>query len=324
MATADPSHFFRRLARGMAAETLTDRPDRELVERFLAGHDESVFEALMRRHWPMVYRVCWRVLQHPQDAEDAFQATFLLLAQKLRSVRKRDSLASWLHGVAHRVALQARDQAARRRRHERLAAVAEAVPPDEITWKQVRTALDGELTRLPERLRLPLILCYLEGHTQDEAAQRLGWSKSTLVRRLQDARAALGRRLRRKGFVWPAAVSGVLLCDCLAPALPAHGIISTTVEAAACLAAGRTVATGLISNKAAALAQGAVQAMFLKNLAVAVLLLATVCLGAGVLLCRTLAQDPQPVVKSPKQAQTQGRSQPVPKIHRPGNFAPCP
>src|SRR5262249_59332872 len=107
MSTASTSSFLRRLTREMAAETARDQPDRQLVERLLAGPDEAVFEAVVRRHGPMVYRVCWRVLQHEQDAEDAFQATFLILAQQLRTVRRHASLASWLHGVARRVALKA-------------------------------------------------------------------------------------------------------------------------------------------------------------------------------------------------------------------------
>jgi RNA polymerase sigma factor (sigma-70 family) len=114
----------------MVAETLKDQSDRELIDRFLARQDEAVFEVLMRRHGPMVYRVCWRVLQHSQDAEDTFQAAFLVLAQKLRTVRKRDSLASWLHGVAHRLALKAKAQAATRREHERRASASRAAPPD--------------------------------------------------------------------------------------------------------------------------------------------------------------------------------------------------
>src|SRR5262245_59074262 len=105
MATANLSAFLRCLTRGMAAETLGDQSDRRLVEQFLSGRDETVFEALVRRHGPIVYRVCWRVLQQDQDAEDAFQATFLVLAQKLRTVRKHASLAIWLYGVAYRVAL---------------------------------------------------------------------------------------------------------------------------------------------------------------------------------------------------------------------------
>jgi RNA polymerase sigma factor (sigma-70 family) len=155
MATADMSSFLRRLTRGMAAETLRDEPDPRLVERLLAGGDEAAVEAIVRRHGPMVYRVCWCVLQQEQDTEDAFQATFLILAKKLRSVRRHASLGSWLHGVAHRVALKSRTQAAVRRRHEQNAK-AEKFPPEEVPWREVRAVLDAELERLPEKWRLPL------------------------------------------------------------------------------------------------------------------------------------------------------------------------
>src|SRR6516225_2559086 len=175
MATAKLSTFLRRLTRGMVAETMADQSDRELVERFLAGQGEAVFEAIVRRHGPMVYRVCWRVLQHHQDAEDAFQATFLVLAQRLRTVRKHASLASWLHGVAYRVALKAKSAAAIRRRHEQQAPLSETIPPDEVSWVEVRAVLDMALAGLPEKWRLPLVLCYLEGRSQDEAAAHLGW-----------------------------------------------------------------------------------------------------------------------------------------------------
>src|SRR5262245_20543643 len=204
MATASMSTFLRRLTRGMAAETFRDQSDRQLAERLLAGREEVVFEAIVRRHGPMVYRVCWRVLQQEQDTEDAFQATFLILAQQVRTVRRPASLASWLHGIARRVALKARAQGATRRRHEQKAATAN-FPPEEVPWRELRTVLDAELERLPEKWRSPLILCYLEGQTQDEAAGQLGLSQRTLQRRLAEARAALGRRLTGRG-VWPAAL----------------------------------------------------------------------------------------------------------------------
>src|SRR5437773_5890553 len=165
MATTNLSDFFRRLTRGMAAETLGDHSDRQLVERALAGRDEAAFQAIVQRHGPMLYRVCWRVLLHPQDAEDAFQATFLILAQKLRTVRKHASLASWLHGVAHRVALKSKAQCAARRSRERQATVPDTVPPDDVTWGALRSALGFELSQLPGKWRLPLFLCYLEGRT---------------------------------------------------------------------------------------------------------------------------------------------------------------
>lgn len=229
--------FLRRLTRGMVAETLADQVDRQLVERFLADRSEAVFEALVRRHGPMVYRVCWRVLQQEQDAEDAFQATFLLLAQNLRGLRKQTSLASFLHGIAQRVALKARSQAAARRRHEQQAPVSPPARPEEVSWEELRAALDAEIAQMADKWRLPLILCYLEGRTQDEAAEQLGWSKSTLRRRLDEARAALGRRLSQRG-VWPAALSATLLSDCVANALPPPLVVGT-VEAAARVVAGQ-------------------------------------------------------------------------------------
>ncbi len=231
MAAADVGTFFDRLTRRMAADALADRTDRELVELALAGPDEAVFRALVRRHGAMVFRVCRRVLRHHHDAEDAFQATFLILARKLGTVRRHTSLASWLHGVAHRVALQARDRAAARRRHERQAAPVPDPHPDDLTRGEERAILDAELRQLPEKWRLPLVLCYLEGRTQDEAAALLGWGKTTLRNRLGEARAALGRRLRRCGVGWSASLSALLLSDAVAPAVPPE-LVSSTVRAA--------------------------------------------------------------------------------------------
>jgi RNA polymerase sigma factor (sigma-70 family) len=280
MATAHLNTFLRRLTRGMVAATLGNESDQELVEQFLLRRDEAVFEALVRRHGPMVYRVCWRVLQQEQDAEDAFQATFLLLAQNLPTVRKRHSLGCWLHGVARRVALMAKAQASRRRHHEQHRSP--AVPSDEVLWKELRTVLDAELSRLPERWRLPLILCYLEGHTQEEAAAHLGWSRPTLQRRLRDARAVLGRRLKERG-IWSAAFAALLLSDCTVSAARAPGLFATTIEAAAQVAAGRS-ATSVASAKVAALAQGVMKAMLmtkLKVVATLLLLLVAVSLGTA-------------------------------------------
>src|SRR5262249_1545293 len=196
---ANVSDFLRRLTRGMVAATLADQSDRQLVERFLAGQDEAVFEAIVRRHGAMVYRVCWRVLQHHHDAEDAFQATFLVLAQPLRTVRKRASLASWRPGVADRGALKSNGAEATRRRHEEQAAASQTMPPADVSWGEVRAVLDAELVELPEKWRLPLVLCYLEGRTQDEAAAELGWSARTLRRRLGGGGTGLGPRPRPRG-----------------------------------------------------------------------------------------------------------------------------
>jgi RNA polymerase sigma factor (sigma-70 family) len=284
MATTRLNCFLRQLTRRMAAEQLAEQSDRQLVERLLAGPDEAAFEALVCRHGPMIYRVCWRVLQHAEDSEDAFQATFLLLARKISSIKKRDSLASWLHEVARRIALEGRKHAASRHRHEARAPNPPEAPPDEITWKELRTVLDTELASLPDKLRSPLILCYLEGRSQEEAARQLGWSKSTLLRRLEEARTALGRRLRRKGFVWPAAVLGLLVSDSLAPAALSTKLIGSTVEAAACALVGRTAA-GMVSAKVTALTEGVMKAMFTSKLnsVIFAALLAAVLVGGAIL-----------------------------------------
>src|SRR5262245_43102450 len=265
MTPANVSDFLRRLAQGMAAETLAHESDRQLVGRFLDERDQAAFEALVRRHGPMVYRVSWRTLQHTEDAEEAFQATFLLLASKLGTVRKQHSLASWLHGVARRVALQARAQAAARRRRERRVAAPEGILHDDhVSWEEVRTVLDAELAGLPEKWRLPLILCYLESRTQGEAAAQLGWSKNTLGRRLQEAREALGRRLARRGLALSAAFYGLLLSDSSASAVVAPKLIASTVEAGCGVALGGE-AVPLVSARVIALTEGAVKTVFLRN-----------------------------------------------------------
>jgi RNA polymerase sigma factor (sigma-70 family) len=277
MAETDLSAFLRRLTRTAAARGFVDRSDRQLVEWALARHDDAAFQAIVQRHGPMVYRVCRRALQHPQDAEDAFQATFLLLAQKLGTLRRQGSLASWLHGVAHRVTLKARARAAARRRHEQQAATPDALPPDDVTWREVRAALDLELSRLPDRWRLPLILCYLEGRTQDEAAGQLGWSKSTLRRRLRAGRNALGRRLKGHGIAWSAGLSAVLVSDCLSSAAPAPKLLVST----AAVAAGKTVAAAAPAG-VAALTEGALKVMPVTRLNIATAVVLVVALiGCG-------------------------------------------
>jgi RNA polymerase sigma factor (sigma-70 family) len=285
MAMAQIRGLVSRLSRQMGATPLADVSDRQLVGRALAGDNDVAFEAIVRRHGPMVYRVCWRTLQHRQDAEDSFQATFLVLAQKLPSLRKHDSLASWLHGVAHRVAMRARTQTAARRRREISALAPGSTPADDLTWKELRGILDSELGGLPQALRLPLILCYLEGRTQDEAAGQLAWSKSTLRRRLAAAREALARRLTARGIAAPAALAALLVSDCTVSAVPTARLMAATAQAAAGIAAGTPMAT-VVSARAAALAKGMVRIMFLskfKTLTSMVVLLGLIACGGGLL-----------------------------------------
>jgi RNA polymerase sigma factor (sigma-70 family) len=215
--------------------------------------------------------------------EDAFQATFLVLAREARAIRKPEALASWLHGIAHRVALDARKAHVRRRKHEAQAAVsADSLPSmDEVGWKELRRVLDEELVRLSDRLRSPLVLCYLEGLTQDEAAERLGQSKSTFRRSLERGRELLGVRLTRRGVTLSAALFALLLSECAASAAVPLALAVSTTGAAVALAAGKGVGA-LASARALALAGGLAQsALSAKVKAVCVLLGAAVLAGFG-------------------------------------------
>ncbi len=193
MAKTTSSPILQFIRRVYSDPRVKDSPDQELLRRFLGERDETAFDALLRRHGPMVLDVCRGVLVNEADAEDAFQATFLLLARKAESIRKATSLASFLHGVAYRTALKARADSARRQRHEaRAPRRSTTADSDELMWREVRQIVHEELDRLLERHRTALVLCYLEGKTQDEAAVQLGLAKGTLKGRLERGRALCG------------------------------------------------------------------------------------------------------------------------------------
>jgi RNA polymerase sigma-70 factor (ECF subfamily) len=177
--------------------------DDELLERFVGQRDESAFAELVHRHGAMVLGVCRRVLNDWQRSEDAFQVTFLVLARKAECLTRPELLANWLHGVAYRIALKARSHAARQRAHERQAA---AMSPTESqpsgSARELREVLDKELDRLPEKYRAPLVLCYLEGKTNEEAARLLNWPIGSMSDRLARARRLLRARLARYGLVF--------------------------------------------------------------------------------------------------------------------------
>jgi RNA polymerase sigma factor (sigma-70 family) len=221
-------HHLRTLAGG-EAEAL---PDGDLLARFAARREEAAFAALVQRHGPMVFGVCRRVLNSSHDAEDAWQATFLILARKAGTVRKQGSVASWLHGVALRVSSKVREREGRRAQ----AALPDDLPAeaagDELTWGEVRRVLDEELQRLPERFRRPLVLCYLEGKTRDEAAGELGWSPTTFRGRLDTAREQLRRRLNRRGIALPAALLAAVLSQAAGASVLPLSRVDVTVRAA--------------------------------------------------------------------------------------------
>jgi RNA polymerase sigma factor (sigma-70 family) len=279
MATAQASIVLRHIHRLAAADLPGELPDRQLLEQFSASHEEAAFAAMVRRHGPLVLGVCRRVLGNAHDAEDAFQAAFLMLARKAHAVRKQESLGGWLYRVAFHAALRARRQAALRRQHERRAGPRPSADPfAELTGRELLSVLDEEVQRLPERYRAPLVQCYLQGRTCDEASRILGWSPRTLKRRLEQARERLRARLAGRGLALPGALLAAGLTHGAAAALPPR-LTEATVRAAVQAAAGQPSA-------AASLAQGilgALSAARLKVVAAVVVLAGLVALGAGVL-----------------------------------------
>jgi RNA polymerase sigma factor (sigma-70 family) len=195
-----------------AATDDRELPDHSLVHRFVTTGDGRAFAELVRRYGPFVLGACERALGQTHDAEDAFQATFWLLARKAHTIRNRQALANWLHGVACRVARKARASASARRARESAAARAEGVAMS-ADGTEVRAVLDDELQKLPEKYRLPLLLCYLQGKSQAEAATELKWAEGVFRGRLDRGRELLRRRLIGRGLT-AAAVALLLLRRC--------------------------------------------------------------------------------------------------------------
>jgi len=254
--------YLRRMAVQAEYRELTDP---QLLLRFVAHRDEAAFAALVYRHGKMVWHVCQNVLSHTQDAEDAFQATFMVLAENPSKVRKAEALGSWLHGVALRFALKVRRDAARRRTHEHEAAgMSPPSEASELTWRELRQVLDEEIQRLPEKYRVPFVLCVLQEASLAEAARRLGWKEGTVSGRLSVARKRLRGRLARRGIELSAVVAAVTVAGAahggtVPLGLPALLVIST-VNAASKFAAGG--AATAVSAEVAALIKGGTNAMF--------------------------------------------------------------
>ena len=289
MAQGSLASLMRHLRRAVGASS-TRVPDAQLLERFLTRQDEAAFELLVRRHERMVLGVCRRVLRHMQDAEDAFQATFLTLACKASSIGKREALASWLYKVAFRIALRARTRASKRARHEQPLAERPADIPSPEPWADgsaVREMLDEEIHRLPAKYRAPVILCYLEGKTNEEAALLLGCPTGTVVTHLARARRRLRHQLARRGLGFPV----VLAPSSASPVVPA-ALVDATLKAATFFASNRASATSLVSANVAILTKGALRAMLLTKLKIVAAILLTLGVigaGSGVWTYRTLA-----------------------------------
>jgi RNA polymerase sigma factor (sigma-70 family) len=277
----------RRLAVAAGAD---DASDAALLGHFLADRDERAFAALVDRHAELVLQVCWRVLGDVHDAEDAFQATFLVLARKAAAVRPREALPAWLHGVARRVALKARSARARQPRPGAAPPAPVDPCPDPLARLSARELLaivDEEVRRLAEVYRLPVILCCLEGRSQEEAARLLGWTPGSVKGRLERGRARLHERLVRRGLTLAAALAAAELSRGLASALQVASLVGPAVRGALAFAARQAPAGGRASAAAVSLARQVLRGPALAKLGLAAaLVLATGLVAAGLLMSR--------------------------------------
>lgn len=291
----------RQLLNRLHAMQPTGVSDPELLERWLTARDEAAFELLLRRHGPMVLAVCRRLLSRPEDAEDAFQATFLVLVTKAGLIGKRASVGSWLYKIAVRVALRAR---ARSLRHATVSAVDEPANRDRgdgPLWRDVGRVLDEEVKRLPERYRAAFVLTQLEGKSNEEAARECGVPLGTVVSRLARARERLRNRLTRRGVTLSAGLLAAELSRNLAAADVPAALLASTLRAALCGAADQAVTAGCLSLQAAALTKGVLYAMWITKLKLTTAVVFSVFLlgSGGALTYRSVAADDTPGGKTP-------------------------
>jgi RNA polymerase sigma factor (sigma-70 family) len=303
-----PLHkLLRQLRRVCGREGPGGLADAQLLERFVRGRDEAAFEVLVWRHGAMVLGVCRRVLRNAADVEDVFQATFLTLVRKAGSIRRSESLAGWLYRVAYRIAVRLRAAQARRARHERTGIdAAPAItdkPPDAELW----AGLDDEVSRLPEKYRAAVVLCYLQGLSTHEAGRVLGCPQGTVLSRLAWARQRLRNRLVRRGLA-PVAALAVLESSGASAAPPSLVLAASVVRGALSFAAG-----GVISSQVAALVQGALHAMWIAKVKMALVVALVVGVagtGAGWLTLGGSGAGPVAVAAdTPAKKTEQGREE---------------
>ncbi|HEY7427247.1 MAG TPA: sigma-70 family RNA polymerase sigma factor [Gemmataceae bacterium] len=306
----------RQLRAKLACQERSEERDEQLLHDFTTQRDEAAFAVMVRRHGPMVMQVCKRVLGQEQDAEDAFQATFLVLASKAGTLRRKSALASWLYGTAYRIALKARQSAERRRKHEVQATAQPSIDPrGELLWREVRDLLDEEIARLPDKYRSVFVLCCLEELNQAEAGRRLGLKEGTVANWLSEARKRLSKSLARRGVELTAVLSAVALGTSSAPALTTQ-LIATTIKAASVTRAGDGLA-GMGSASVIHLAQGMMVATMMSKAktAAALLLMTVFFIGAGVWACYTLAtpqiSEPQKEPDKSPLVESKGRRSPA-------------
>jgi|GEM_PF-6627971 len=298
VAILDP---LRRLINRQAGNALSDA---QLLENFVTRRDEASFEVLVWRHGAMVLALCKRVLRDAHEAEDAFQATFLVFARKADSIGRGEVLAAWLYKVAYRIAIRLRAAAAKRTTStEPTDTIPAPATNGDTDWHDLKPVLDDEIARLPEKYRAPFVLCYLEGRTNEEAAAQLGCPKGTVLSRLARGRERLRTRLTKRGVALTAVAFAMTLSQNAASASVSAALVSPTVGAAIPFAAG-AVATELVPTHIAALAEGAMKTMTLVKLKVASAVLALALLGSSIAWAARNGENdsptPAPVPSAPE------------------------
>jgi RNA polymerase sigma-70 factor (ECF subfamily) len=292
MRSGPKNSLVQHLRRAVLLQDGAGLTDGELLQAFVARHDEACFEALVRRHGPMVLGVCHRVLRDPHDTEDAFQATFLVLVQRAASVIPSEFVGNWLYGVAYRTALEVRRRVLRRRARERqVEDMPELLVQGQETGQELLAVLDRELDRLPVKYRTAIVLCHLEGRTRKEAASQLGLPVGTLSGRLTTAIRLLAKRMGRYGPAFSGTTVATMLSSSTASAGVPVSLIASTLHTGMLAVAGQAAA-GVVSAKITALAKGVLQSMFLAKLKVTAIALLTITAiggGAGAFTYRTLA-----------------------------------
>jgi RNA polymerase sigma factor (sigma-70 family) len=289
--------LIRHLRRMAAPPATRELSDGQLLQRFAAGGTEAAFAALLHRHGRLVWSVCRRLLGQEQDAEDVFQAVFLTLARRAGAIRKEESVASWLYGVAYHLALKARRKIANRHKYEaRVRPRREGHPTAEMMCRELQALLDAELCRLPEKYRAPFVLCCLEGKGHKEAAAELGWKEGTLSGRLAMAKRLVRQRLARRGVSLGVVLATVALADTSASAAVPASLWQSTLQAAHHYAAGTGPA---VSPPVAELLRGGSQTMLPgKVKIVTVLLFLAGAAGLGLAAPRA-TQAPAPPQQPP-------------------------
>lgn len=309
----------RRVLRDGAGPT-----DEQLLEDYISRRDEAAVAAIVGRHGPMVWGVCRRVLNNHHDAEDAFQATFLVLVRRAASIASRELLANWLYGVAYQTALKARATAIKRKGRERqVANMPEPLDRSqgagirsqgsgvrEQEWLEVQGLLDQELSRLPDIYRGVIVHCVLEGKTRSEAARHWGLPEGTVASRLARARTMLAKRLAKRGVVLSGGTLAAVLAQNVASAGMPASVVTSTISAARLVAAGQLAAGGSVSVKVAALAEGVLKAMMIAKLKAA---LAVVLVFGFVITGATMLTSSLAMVQAKQPAAAVGPAQEPPK-----------